>query len=495
MKNFKFLSNTSIGCLNYLNSSNASNTLNTGSLKEVHHSLDPRGGALFFQKIMINKIFKCSMGRKVSNHSKLNVFYSTAIRHLNIGNSLFYKYSYLSENCQFKKTSLLGRIFNINNVGFFSNLSQERSFLGGSLISKDSVSTKVTESDTKNNYFFISSFNAGNLNTYSFRCKRAVLTLDMKSRHLLKNWNPLFSFSIRNPEFSIKESLALKFSNNINFLRTYWYTTTINLNNFWFQKSHHDFSGKYSFFLKKKESINKFNSNAMGLEYFLSLSYINPKGVDSSKNLKAGPKGKGFYRRYMRNQTKWRIGMAYWAKKIWQFKKTYRFWRYMRGMSKYFYRGFHMYSIYLNRVDLFVLRMFSVKNLRYARVLIKAGHIFYGNRSCTNYKQRVKRFSVVSMSLKSKNWSNTVGGRFFRKYNKKSNTKTENKWSLRLIKNPSLSFIRNITHTTLNSSTKTFSYMLQYGDMVDILNTDSKKTNFFALNYVYGQKSVASAWW
>ena len=72
-------------------------------------------------------------------------------------------------------------------------------------------------------------------------------------------------------------------------------------------------------------------------------------------------------------------------------------------MSKYLYRGFHMYSIFANRIDFFILRMFLVKNLRYARVLISAGHVFYGDFSSRNAKMRVKRFSLVSLSKKAKN--------------------------------------------------------------------------------------------
>ena len=47
-------------------------------------------------------------------------------------------------------------------------------------------------------------------------------------------------------------------------------------------------------------------------------------------------------------------------------------------MSFRFLRGYYGWSVFMNRVDVYGMRMFSIKNLRLMRCVLKAGHLFYG---------------------------------------------------------------------------------------------------------------------
>lgn len=471
--------------------------LKTSSLKELHHSLDPRGGALYFQKIMINRIYKSKVVRQDEStiFTGKSKFFSQAVRYLNSGSSYLSKFFLLSDIDQFRSEFNGIRSYNASNVGFFFNFSQSRGYTSSSKKLQSTTGSRLTFNNWIINYFIVSSFSSNVAYCFTDRAKRATKALPSRSFFTKNTFVRMINSSLSYYSVQFKDSLSTKIAGMTNFLRSFWFKSTLDLQNFWHQHNPYDNTGDYSFKEAKTSMMSAMVSNKFILETFVTLGHWPYLGVDITKNLKAGPRGRGFFRRYVRNQKKWRIGMAYWAKKIWRFKKTYRFWRYMRGMSKYFYRGFHMYSIFMNRLDLFVLRMFSVRNLRYARVIIDAGHVFYGDWVSKNPKMRVKRFSLVSFSKSAKNWSKIFGSRPNRKYNKKSITSDERKWSLRMLKNSSICFVRSMTHSTLTASTKEFSYRLQFGDMVDVINTESKKTNFFSLNYFYSQKAVGSAWW
>ena len=56
----------------------------------------------------------------------------------------------------------------------------------------------------------------------------------------------------------------------------------------------------------------------------------------------------------------------------------------MRGMSNIMFRGFYGFSVFMNRLDVYAMRMFMLRNLRFVRVFIKAGHLFYGTFAARN---------------------------------------------------------------------------------------------------------------
>jgi len=73
----------------------------------------------------------------------------------------------------------------------------------------------------------------------------------------------------------------------------------------------------------------------------------------------------------------------------------------MRGLSIYFYRGFYAYSVFNNRIDVFILKTFGVKSLKFARLLISSGHIFMGSFAIKNPKTRVQKYNLITISKKA----------------------------------------------------------------------------------------------
>ena len=184
--------------------------------------------------------------------------------------------------------------------------------------------------------------------------------------------------------------------------------------------------------------------------------------------------------------------MAVWARKIWQFKKGYRFWRYMRGMSFRFLRGYYGWSVFMNRVDVYGMRMFAIKNLRLMRCVLKAGHLFYGTYPTVNSWIRVSKFGILSLSKAAVTWTTNRG---VRKFNLSSTDFNRKSAALRNVKNAALRYCRQHKYVSFWGRTNISKFVMYYGMEQDAINMDSKKTNFFSLSYSYGQRSIASAWW
>lgn len=70
----------------------------------------------------------------------------------------------------------------------------------------------------------------------------------------------------------------------------------------------------------------------------------------------------------------------------------------MRGMTNYFYRGYYINSVFTCRADVFVLRNFGIKSLKFSRILVMSGHVFMGSYPIKNTKTVVLRYNIVSIS-------------------------------------------------------------------------------------------------
>jgi hypothetical protein len=63
------------------------------------------------------------------------------------------------------------------------------------------------------------------------------------------------------------------------------------------------------------------------------------------------------------------------------------------------------------------------------------------------------------------------------------------------LQSSALRFTRQVRDLNIWGKGKSYNFVLSFGECLDLINTDSKKTNFASLNYFYAQRSVASAWW
>ena len=161
----------------------------------------------------------------------------------------------------------------------------------------------------------------------------------------------------------------------------------------------------------------------------------------------------------------------------------------MRGMSNHMFRGFYMVSVFMYRLDVYVMRMFNLKNLRFVRVLIDAGHVFYGTDVLRNANVPVRRYGLVSISKEAQSWA---GRRNSRNYYQKG-TFTEVRNGVKNIKHAALRYCRQHKDLAVWGNTKDYRFALFFGPNIDVMNMDGRKTNFFSLNYFYAQRAVASA--
>jgi ribosomal protein S4 len=148
----------------------------------------------------------------------------------------------------------------------------------------------------------------------------------------------------------------------------------------------------------------------------------------------------------------------------------------MRGMSNYYFRGFRVLLNFSFRLDFYILRLFGIKNLKFARTLIKSGHVFVGNSVSNNTYTIAPRFSILSISKRATLW---LTKQSYLRYFKVNEMESSQKKRFRTLKSTSLKFCRQ--HRDLNfwGSLKNTRYAMFYGELVDVLNTDQKNKIFF----------------
>ena len=469
------------------------NIIMTSNNNLVHYSLSAKGSALYYQKIMLNKIFRAKNASEfILNNSKYNMD-AQAVRYLVLGGHFQYAYYWMSNMNQIRRgvsDLIVGN--DSGSLGTFKNISFNRRWLGESRIASRGLEPRVVYSDKVN--YWMSSYGAISPSISSYLTDNYYTvdkTHDLKSRYIPHAWFKMWTFSKSLYTKPFTEYLSLTFGSLIHFIRTVWYNFTLSLNRFWGEIDFVDTTGYSRALVKKTEMHHYMYASDVNHNTFPALGSMPQFNLDMTKNLRAGPRGASFYRKMLRNHKTWRIGMVFWARKIWSFRKTYRFWTYMRGMSNHMFRGFYMVSVFMNRLDVYVMRMFNLKNLRFVRILINAGHIFYGTFKARNANIRVGRYSLVSISKEAQNWATKKNTKRYTAHKLISYKKA----GIKNIKNAALRYCRQQKDLAVWGQTRDHRFAMFFGQSLDVMNMDGRRTNFFSLNYFYAQRAVASAWW
>lgn len=112
--------------------------------------------------------------------------------------------------------------------------------------------------------------------------------------------------------------------------------------------------------------------------------------------------GQNAFRRQFRHHN-WRINVGRFESKFWGIKKTRQFWGFMRWFAHIPARGVWGYKIYNQRIDMFIVNHLRVRNLVFARTLVRAGHAFIGDHACRNPHQYIFNGCVISLSREAYN--------------------------------------------------------------------------------------------
>lgn len=190
-------------------------------------------------------------------------------------------------------------------------------------------------------------------------------------------------------------------------------------------------------------------------------------------------------RRHMRHHN-YRIIVGRYERKLWNFDKTRQYWRYMRWVAHFFFRGLAYLRLFTMRIDVFLVNHLRIRNIALSRLLVRGGHAFLGERACRNPAQYVVRYDIVSISREVCRWLKFVNSG-------RTSSKTQ-PTSARSIY--SLTFSRQATHGgMIHGPERTFA--MPYGEYVDVVNAPETRSsnNWGSFSYFQGQRVVASAWW
>lgn len=455
----------------------------------VHYSLTNRGSALYYQKMIITKIFRTS-GLELHTYGNN---YNNAIRTLSMGGRFQQKYCLISNIHQLRRN--VGSLFwnnNQQNYGTLKNFFNKSSKNSSDSFLKNDQESIRSDAVIERGFNYMTHFCIVST-AYNFinKVRSAYKIYPMKSKFKFDIHEKIVLFDKCVMGDKVKEFVIKTFTNLNYFIRTVWYKNILHLNNFNKPVSFMDNEGYYRKILAKTQRYGWIIAGDSKNNYFMSLGIISNRWVDVAKELRLRNSG-GVYKRYVKKYPRWRLGIVHWGKKILKFRKNYLFWKYMRGLSTYFYRGYYLNSVFNCRVDVYALRMFGIRTLKFARLLVSSGHIFIGDFQVKNAKTQVIRYNVVSLSKKANIFINKK--RYFKFW--KNNTNYLNKKiQSRLIKMTPLMFCRQQKNSLFWGEIKNIKYSMFFGRSIHVLNSESKKTKYFALNYFYIQKSVASAWW
>lgn len=459
----------------------------------VRYSMSNRGNALYFQKIIITKIFRMvSCPFWASNYS--SVFDTNG--NLNFGGEFQQKYSLITSVQQMKRMfsdTMFGN--DSASYGSFKNHFYKSSFNGISAISKKYRESKKTRAYLERSLERLLHLSAGGLFLYNSEVPIASRVAEMKSNYISTVFDNYFSFSLYDSIFNekFKDKLLTDITKTTFFIRTVWYKSAINLINFNNPFSIFSNTGDYRSEISKSDRYHFRFAGESDVIFFTTLgSWLkNAEALDIAKELKILPRG-GVYKRRVKKYIRWRLGITHWGKKILKFKKNYAFWNYARSLSNYFYRGFFMYSIFNCRADVYIMRMFGVKTLKFARLLVQFGHVFRGSFSIRSTFDRIRRYDIVSLSKRANLYLNKK--KYF-KYWKTNRDFISKKVQNRLIKTSPLMYCRQQKDLSFFGEIKNIKYCMFFGNDISNFNLPSRKTKYFNLNYQYVQKIIASSWW
>ena len=457
----------------------------------VHYSLTNRGNALYFQKIMINKIFRMVL-KPSWDTNKTSVFKNYG--GLNFGGDFQQKYALITILNQTKR-EITDTLYNNDSAsyGSFKNHYYRSSLFGVSSSLKKYREAKHTHAFSKRVLEFGLHISSHGAHLYAKKVPSAFLIAEMKSGFISPIFDNYFSFALRDSIFNerFKDKLLTNITQAIFFIRTFWYKSALEFSNFERQFNFIENEGHYRTSLAKSDRYHWRFAGEEDLSTFSTLGYWVSDSLDVAKELRIRPRG-GVYRRYVRKYIRWRLGIVHWGKKIMKFKKNYLFWNYARSLSNYFYRGFFMHSIFNRRVDVYIMRMFGIRTLRFSRLLVKAGHIFRGGYAITNQFDRIKRYDIMSISKKANIY--LTKKRYF-KYWKSNKNHEDKKIQSTLIKSSPLVYCRQHKDLSFYGEVKNIKYNMFFGNEINVFNLPCRKTRYFNLNYQFSQKIVATSWW
>lgn len=457
----------------------------------VRYSLTNRGNALYFQKIIINKIFRITT--KPSWSASLTSTFDD-YGSIEFGGDFQQKYSLITVVNQAKR-EVSDSLYNNDSAsyGTFKNHYYKSAFGGVSLSLKKYKETKWTRAFTQRVLELTSHVSGHGVYLYANRVPSAFYSAEMKSGFLSPVFDNYFSFAMYDSIFN--ERFKDKFLSNITqavfFIRTLWYSSTLSLLNYEKPFSFLENEGFYRTSLSKSDRYHWRFAGEEDISTFSTLGFWVSDKLDVAKELRILPKG-GVYRRYVKKYVRWRLGIVHWGKKIMRFKKNYLFWSYAKSLSNYFYRGFFMHSIFNCRVDVYVMRMFGIRTLKFARMLVRTGHIFRGSHAVKNQFDRIRRYDIMSLSKKANIY---LSKKKYFKYWKNNKTFEDKKLQNRLIKSSPLSYCRQHKDLSFYGEIKNVRYNMFFGSDLHVFNLPNRKTKYFNLNYQFVQKIVANSWW
>ena len=117
----------------------------------AHYSLSAKGSALYYQKIMLNRIFRARYAAEYTmNNSKYNAD-GQAVRYLVLGGHFHYAYYWMSNMNQIKRgVSDIIHGNDSGSTGTFKNIAFNRGWLTGSKISSKGLEPRRVYSDKIN---------------------------------------------------------------------------------------------------------------------------------------------------------------------------------------------------------------------------------------------------------------------------------------------------------------------------------------------------------
>jgi len=463
-------------------------TFRNDDLNLVRYSLTDRGSALYFQKLMIIKIFRMS-NNSINSINKFS--YSEHNRLLEFGGDLHLKYALISSVNQLKRDSssvIFGNDY--SSFGSFKNFFYNSSNKGNDLNIKKNIENKDTLAIREKKLYYLENMSCHSHFIHNY-IPSGWKTSNFKSSSISLVFNDFIKYKDSALSNKVKEKIIKSITNITYFIRTIWYRTNLLLSNFQYPLSFYDLSGSYKKSLSRSGIFFESFSADSFIATFSTLGSWSINKVDISREIAIIHKG-GIYKKLMKKYSMWRMGIVHWGKKMLSFKKNYLFWKYARGLSNYYYRGFYLFSIFNLRADVFLMKSFGVKTIKLARLLVWGGHVFSGNYALSNPRSRVFRYNILTISEKANIY---LSKKKFFKYWKNDEKKTNKKIKNRLLKMTPLIFCRQQKQCIFWGDIQSIKYTMFFGNSLSILNTDNKKTKYFALNYYFTQKIVATSWW
>jgi hypothetical protein len=266
-------------------------------------------------------------------------------------------------------------------------------------------------------------------------------------------------------------------------LRTVWYQTNSYLNRF--KPTSAAFDQKRANHCFQTSVVSKLHGilKLTGFLFKKRFSVFGTKGDWLRSSIDSQLGRKTFrHRKYLRHRTR-RIAIGRYECKLWGYKKTRFYWRYMRWVSRFYFRGFAYLRLFTMRIDVFIINHLRVSSIIFSRLLVAGGHAFIGDSACKNAGQYVITSNVVSLSYQAYKWALYGSG----------NTKWKDGYTARAT---NLSFSRSSNLGYLRDYKQRF--VVPYGDFLDVLNAGSRfrfMSRWSSLGYFQGQWVIRSAWW